>query len=586
MRSYLPVFDFLSRAILVVALAGAALLSGQCLASTASPDAPHLLLLNARVYTMNENRPVAEAIAIRGNRILAVGSGETLRATASSETRVVDLDGKAVLPGFQDQHVHPMGAGLEKQGCQIEQGANLATLLRQLGVCVAQQPAGSWVTGGPWDASALGVVPEASLLDPIAPDHPVYLIDTSGHSVWVNSAALAQAGLSASTINPRGGIIERDAEGYPSGVLRESATALVSKEIPPPSTEELEDALGDSLELMLSFGITSYTDAATGYLAGAQRELEVYRALADAGKIPQRARVCVTWSPAAGVKEAGIDELIARSNLYSGHKVTVDCVKIFLDGVPADGHTAAMLEPYAGVVSGRSDPASQRGLLLLEQNELNRAVARFDAMGLAVKFHAAGDAAVRAGLDAIEYAREHNGYTGKLHDVGHSTFVNPEDLSRGRAIGATFELSPYLWAPSPINDDISKAVGSPRIERVWPFRELLDNGASVVVGSDWAVVPSVNPWIAVEMLVTRQRSGGSPDSFGARQAITLQEALELFTVSPARHMGAQHKLGQLAPGMLADLIVVDRDPFAIPVTQLHDVRVVMTIVDGQLVFER
>jgi hypothetical protein len=244
-----------------------------------------------------------------------------------------------------------------------------------------------------------------------------------------------------------------------------------------------------------------------------------------------------------------------------------------------------MLEPYADAVEGRDDDASRYGMLLLEQSVINEAVTRFDEQGLTVKFHAAGDAAVRSGLDAIAAAREANGMSALHHNVGHCTFISKEDLSRAQALNATFELSPYLWSPSPINDDITKAIGPERIERVWPFREAIDSGALVVAGSDWAVVPSVNPWIAIEALVTREEAGGSDRSFGKPQAIGLNEAIDLFTVNSAKHMGTEKQLGRIEPGMLADFIVVDRNPFEVPATELHRTEVLMTFIDGEKVFD-
>jgi predicted amidohydrolase YtcJ len=207
-------------------------------------------------------------------------------------------------------------------------------------------------------------------------------------------------------------------------------------------------------------------------------------------------------------------------------------------------------------------------------------------MGLTVKYHAAGDAAVRAGLDAIAAARRVNGFSGHLHDVGHCTFVTRADVARARGIAATFEVSPYLWGPSPINDSIAAAIGDARMERVWPVREMLDAGALVVAGSDWAVVPSVNPWIAIEQLVTRERVGGSSDTFGRAEAITLEEALALFTTNAARHLGREGSLGAIAPGMLADLVVLDQDPYAVAIRDVHRTRVRMTIIGGAVVYER
>jgi predicted amidohydrolase YtcJ len=253
--------------------------------------------------------------------------------------------------------------------------------------------------------------------------------------------------------------------------------------------------------------------------------------------------------------------------------------------VPTDSHTAAMLEPYVGKVAGRADKASERGMLLVPQNVLDQAVIRFDSLGVAVKFHAAGDAAVQAGLNAIEAARKHNGFSGVLHDVGHCTFVSKNDIARARQLGATFEVSPYLWSPSPINDSITEAVGPETIKRVWPVREMLDAGALVVAGSDWSVVPSVNPWGAIEALVTRERPGGSSDSFGKDEAIHLEEALDLFTVNAARHLHLGGQLGEVAVGMLADLVVLDKDPLTLRPEQLHTVGVLKTVINGDVVFE-
>jgi predicted amidohydrolase YtcJ len=260
-------------------------------------------------------------------------------------------------------------------------------------------------------------------------------------------------------------------------------------------------------------------------------------------------------------------------------------VKIFLDGVPTDSHTAAMLQPYAQKMNGRSDEAAVRGLLLVDQDTLNEAVTRFDRMGLTVKFHAAGDAAVRAGLNAIQAARAANGFSGLMHNVGHCTFVSKEDLARARSIGATFEVSPYLWAPSPINDSITAAVGTEVIKRVWPVREMLDSGALVVPGSDWSVVPSVNPWIAIESLVTREKPGGSSASFGKAEAITLPEAIDLFTINSARQERMSNLAGHLDVGMAADLIVVDQNPYDIASARLHDTHTKMTFIAGEKVFD-
>lgn len=541
---------------------------------------PKLLLKNGRIHS---SQGVVEAMAVdeRGV-IVALGSSAEVAKQAGADAKVIDLQGKAVLPGFHDMHVHPLYAGLSARRCSIAQGASLTEFKKGVAACVASSTKGHWIIGGQWDASAFGRAPTSAMLDAVSPSNPVLLDDTSGHSALANSRALEAAGITKATRDPEGGIIERDSSGRPTGVLRESAIELVRKHVPLATEQEVRAALQWSLQKMLSYGITSFVEASVGFAAGFEQELAAYAALSDAGALKQTARLCLTWAPGDQNSEA----MIAARNRYSRPGLSLDCIKIFLDGVPTDSHTAAMLEPYAGTVSGREDEASRKGMLMVKQDVLDEAVTRFDRMGLTVKFHAAGDAAVRAGLNAIESARKANGFSGQMHDVGHCTFVSREDLPRARAIGATFEASPYLWSPSPINDSITSAVGEPRIDRVWPIREMIDAGARVIPGSDWSVVPSVNPWIAVEQLVTREPAGGGAQSFGKAEAITLQEAVDLFTVNSARHMGRIDQVGRVEPGMIADVVVLDRDPFTAPAKTLHDVTVVMTLIKGQVVYQQ
>jgi hypothetical protein len=544
----------------------------------AGKGAVALILINGKIKT-----PAgwAEAMAIGDGLIVAVGESKVIEAMRTEETHVVDLDGDTVLPGLHDLHVHPIYAGIRARECSIQQGSTLAETQIVVKACVDKAGPGKWITGGQWDASALGRVPNHAMLDTIAPDNPILLGDTSGHSAWVNARALEVAGVTRDTPDTSGSIIERDAAGDPTGILREGAIELVRKYVPGYSDQEVRSALEWSLNTMLSYGITSFTEASVGFTAGSEKELMAYAALADAGVLKQRARLCLTWI----LDNPEAEAVIASRNRYARDRVSPDCVKIFLDGVPTDSHTAAMLEPYAGTVEGRDDEASRSGVLLVAQDALDQAVTRFDAMGLTVKFHAAGDAAVRAGLNAIEAARQANGFSSQLHSVGHCTFVAPDDILRARAIAATFEVSPYLWSPSPINDDITTAVGEERIRRVWPVREMIESGALVVPGSDWSVVPSVNPWIGMEILVTREKPGGSEESFGKAEAISIDQAIDMFTRNSAKQKGIADTVGRIEPGMLADVIVVDDNPFEVPITQVHETKVKMTFIRGEKVFD-
>jgi predicted amidohydrolase YtcJ len=568
------------RAAMAVILGGmSASLCGIAGAQSA-PDTPpaDLILQNGQFYTPQGFR---QAIAVRRGIIEVIGTSEAVNARRGTQTRVIDLQGATVLPGLHDMHVHPGGAGLGNLQCRFPQGLTPRQLTDTVAGCVKKKAKGEWVTGGQWDAASFGKTPpHRSILDRVSPDNPVALVDISGHSTWANSKALELAKITRETPNPQGGIVEKDAKGEPTGLLRESAAGLVRRIVPPPTFEQQVQALDWALNVMLSNGITSFTDAGVD-----ESGLRAYATLADQGKLKQRVRVCIFWGRAfIDGRPSASEALIARRNFYARERLTPDCVKVVLDGVPTDGHTAAMLETYEHT-DGKDEPERAKGLLMLPPDVVNPLVTRLDAQGLTVKFHAAGDAAVRAGLDAIEAARKANGFTGVLHDVGHNSFVNMEDIRRARALAATFEMSPYIWYPNPIIPDIRKAVGEERMKRWIPVKDAIDAGALVVPGSDWPVVPLVNPWIALETLVTRQAPGGGGEALGEAEKITLEQAIRLFTAESAKQMGERSRRGSIEEGLLADLVVIDRNPFQSPIAQLHDAKVKMTLVEGEVVYE-
>jgi predicted amidohydrolase YtcJ len=540
-------------------------------------EAADLILSNGQVYT-----PAGweQSIAVRNGVIIAVGDDEQVQRFRSPQTRVIELHGDTVVPGLHDMHVHPAGGGLQQQACNFPQGSSPQQVLETVKRCVAKSDKGEWIRGGQWDAASFGKQGvHRSLLDSVAPDNPVALSDISGHSTWANSKALEISGITAETTNPPGGIIERDDKGEPTGVLREAAAGLLRGGPRTPLTlEESAESLSWSLSKMLSYGITSFTDAGVSV-----NSMKAYAYLADKGILKQRVRGCIMWGSmySSGTQDSLFNPIDQR-NLYARDRFKPDCVKIILDGVPTDGHTAAMVEPYAN--SSDLDEARAKGLLLIKPEVLNPAVIDFDARGLTVKFHAAGDAAVRAGLDAIAAARQANGFSNILHNVGHCSFIQMSDIRRARDIQATFEMSPYIWYPNPIIPDIAKAIGPERMKRWTPVKDAIDSGALVIPGSDWPVVPEANPWIAIETLVTRQQPGGGGEILGEVEKITLQQAFDLFTVNSARHMGSRSKTGSIEKGLLADLLVLDRNPFKIPVTQIHDTRVKLTLINGEVVY--
>jgi hypothetical protein len=544
------------------------------LATAAHAASPATIYRNAQVYTPSGWK---NAFAVKDGRIVAVGNDDEVRKAAKG-AREVDLGSRTVLPGLYDMHVHPVLQAKGGEGrCSISPDLPAAELLAGVSACVKAAARDEWVAGGQWQASVLAGTPiTAATLDAVSPDNPVMLFDVSGHSLWVNSKALAIAGITKDTPNPEGGIIERDAAGLPTGVLRETARNLVLRHLPPQPAERTQAELKKNLDYLLSFGITGYVEA-----MAFRDDLAAYAALADKGELKQHVQACIAYSH-AGHPNPDLDATIAAIPEYTRERFKPTCIKVFADGVPTESHTGAMLEDYE---AGQPN-APARGLLLFDPAKLHPMMAKWDKLGLNVLFHAAGDAAVRASFDAIAFARAQNGNDGPIHQVGHSTFVDPADLPRPKALNSAIEYSPYLWDPQPINDDITTAVGARRIERVWPIKDGFEAGALVIAGSDWAVIPAPDPWIGIETAITRQKPGGSARTFGAGQAITLEQAIRMFTINAATRLGLDKELGTIEAGKRADFIVIDKNPFRIPATDIHTIKVQKTYIDGEVVFDR
>ncbi|MBF9149612.1 amidohydrolase [Novosphingobium jiangmenense] len=511
-----------------------------------------------------------QAIAVAGNAIVGTGSDADVAKHRTAQTKVIDLEGRTVLPGLIDMHVHAVDAGLQAANCRFPQGAPMATAIATVKACAAKAKPGAWIEGGQWDGSSLGKAkPTAKLLDAVAPANPVVLHDISLHSVWVNSAALKAAGITRDTPNPAGGVIERDAKGNPTGVLRETAAIALLNKVPAPSEEERIAALDRATHDMLAQGITAYEEALM-----ASANARVYAALADQGRLVQYVRTCM-WD--------NDQDLIARRQVYARPRLDLGCVKMILDGVPTDAHTAAMLEPYADA-DHTLGPDRQKGSLIIDAPSIITKITRYDAAGLTVKLHAAGDASVRAALDGIAAARRSNGPDGPHHEIAHANFIAAEDVARAAQLGATYEFSPYLWFPSPPVRDVIRSVGAKRMERFTPVRDALSAGARVVMGSDWPVIPSMSPWVAIETLVTRQAPGGSADVLSPGQRVSVGDAVTMLTSSAAKQLGIWHRTGSIEAGKEADFIVIDRDIFAVPPAQIHQTRVLRTIVGGKEVY--
>jgi len=535
-----------------------------------------------RVFLSDASRSRADAVAVRGGRIVALNREAT--DLIGPRTEVVDLDGRMLLPGFQDAHVHPLWGGLDMLRCDLADLSSQDAYLQRIGEYAAGHPDDEWVLGGGWQMSAFpGGTPTAAALDRVVPDRPAFLPNRDGHGAWVNSRALALAGVTRDTPDPDDGRIERDATGSPSGTLHEGAMTLVNRLLPAESHERLREALAVGQRHLHSFGITAWQDAIVGtQYSDAGDPLPVYIAADRAGELTGRVVGSLWWDRTRGLEQ--IEDLVAlRESAAGGRRFVATSIKIMQDGV-AENFTASMLEPYC---DGHGHPTENAGISFVDPEVLNEAAARLDALGFTLHFHAIGDRAVRECLDAVETALRRNGPRGNPHHISHIQVVHPDDVPRFRRLGVTANMQ-MLWATlEPQMVDLTLPfLGEQRSSWQYPFGDLLRSGAALAAGSDWSV-STPDPMAAIHTAVNRRSAPseweGDYPPFLPEQAIDLGTALQAYTAGSAR-VNSLPETGVIRVGMLADLALLDRDPFEGEPEQIGDTRVLGTWVEGVRVF--
>ncbi|MDN3060992.1 amidohydrolase [Streptomyces sp. SRF1] len=535
-----------------------------------------LVLTGGAVHTVDPLRPCVTSVAVRGERIVAVGQDEVLDLIGPG-TEVVDLHGRLLVPGFQDAHVHPVGAGVELGQCDLSGASGTDEYAARIRAYADAHPDRPWITGGGWSMEAFpGGTPERHLLDTVVPDRPVYLVNRDHHGAWANTRALDLAGITRDTPDPVDGRIERHPDGTPSGMLQEGAMELVAYLVPPVTPQEQLSGLLRAQSLLHSHGITAWQDALLGAHASTADPAPAYHRAASEGLLTARVRGALWWDRARGLEQ--IPELIARREEFTVGLLNAHTVKIMQDGI-AENHTAAMLTPYltsCGCVSDNS------GISFIEPQELSAFVQRLDGEGFQVHFHALGDRAVREALDALEAALRANGPRGNRHHVAHLQVVDPEDIPRFRALGATATIQPLWAAHEPQMDELTiPFLGERRAARQYPFADLVASGASLAAGSDWPV-SSPDPIAALHTAVNRRQRGSARPVFLPEQRIGLGTALTAYTAGSA-YVNHLDDTGTIAPGKLADLAVLDRDIFSRPVEEIGLARVEQTFVGGRRV---
>lgn len=540
-----------------------------------------LLFTGGPVHLGNAVRSRATAVAVRGARIVAVGH-EELRELIGPGTEVVDLAGRLLIPGFQDAHVHPVGAGIELGQCDLTETVDVDEYRRRIAAYAAAHPDRAWITGGGWSMESFpGGAPDRAFLDAIVPDRPVFLANRDHHGGWANSRALELAGIDANTPDPADGRIERDADGVPTGMLQEGAMHLVAAVVPDTTRAEKLAGLLRAQQVLHSVGITAWQDALVGANPVMSDTASAYADAVDKDLLTGRVVGALWWSRDRGAEQ--LDDLLAARERLTRGRFRATSVKIMQDGI-AENHTAAMISPY-GAGCGCANPGDHRGLSFIDPEALKAYVTALDAHDFQVHLHALGDRAVREALDAIETARDKNGFTDLRPHLAHLQIVHPDDVPRFRRLGATANIQPLWAAHEPQMDELTiPFLGPERSSWQYPFGSLLRTGATLAAGSDWPV-SSPNPILGIHVAVNRVEPESDFPVFYPEERIDLGSALAAYTSGTA-YVNHLDDTGAIAVGNLADLAVLDRDPFDGPAADIWDTHVEQTFVGGQRVFAR
>jgi hypothetical protein len=554
--------------------AAACLLAALPAAAAEPPLAADLVLVNGKIWTVNRSQPEAEALAVWRGRIIAVDKSQEVQALAGPRTRVIDLKGQRVLPGFYDSHVHMLGSGLRLSQVALKDAADEAEFGRRLREFDRKLPPGRWMLGGEWDHDRTfnGRLPTADMLDRYVPDRPVFLRRYDGHMGVVNSRALQMAGITAKTADPPGGVIYRKAGTQePSGVLRDNAMDLVSRLVPPPSQEEIAEAIRASLAEARRFGVTSVQDMDGSDAATRRALFRIYQQLARSGQLT--VRVDLRWPLAEwrSLAQMGVQSGLGDDWLRIGG------LKGFVDG-SLGSSTARMFEPYL------HEPGNT-GVWVTPLDRLREQIQGADRAGLSVAVHAIGDRANAELLDVFAEVARANGPRDRRFRIEHAQHLRAQDYPRFKELGVIPSLQPYH-----IIDDGRWAegrIGARRCASSYACRALLDAGARVAFGSDWSVAP-LNPLLGLDAAVHRRTLDGKhPKGWFPEQKITVEEAIEAYTLTSAYAAFEEKDRGSLEPGKLADLVVLSRDILAAAQREhIAQAEVLLTLVGGKVVHEK
>ena len=534
---------------------------------------------NASIYTIDAENSSASAMAIGDGTIVAIGDDSEVTAYIGNGTFVHDLNGRMVMPGIHDTHNHPSDAGIQKQLQCSFLSYGLSEVLEILKGCLADIPDGEWLRGGQWNEGLFAGTDKApkAILDEIAPNHPVFLMDWSVHNAWVNSKALELFGIDDDTPDPSGGVIVRELDsGEASGILLDNAAYGYRRVLPAYTLQQRSDALAWGVGQIARYGVTTFKEAIV-----TTASMEAYADLDSKGRLPLNVKTSLTWKSSWANSHGEEVALIDSRARYASDSIVTDFAKIMLDGIPPT-YTAALLEPYA---PNEAFGDEWRGELMHTPEDLAADATMLDAKGLTVKIHATGDRAVRVALDAFAAARKANGDSGLIHEVSHAARIHADDIPRFAELNIAAEMCPILWYPIPGLD--WEALLGPGGSKNWPVKSLTEAGVLVIYGSDWPVVPTPNPWPGIESMVTRSDPNGASDKTQwPEQAVDLETTLRIFTINGAVANKVGDSSGSLEVCKDADFIVLDRNIFDVPIGDVGDTEVLLSVIGGETIIDR
>jgi len=527
--------------------------------------------LNGKVYAVPLEGRSVEAFAVSGDQFSAVGDSASIRQLIGPSTKVVDLQGQAVVPGLIDAHAHHVRGALRVlYSCEFRSTLPAEQVPARVKACADARRAGEWVTGGAWSKGQMtGDHLSRQALDRAAPNNPVLLLEDTGHGALANSRALELLGIvgAAAASNPE---VLKDSAGQPTGVLTGTTSRAVTAKLPPPTDEEYTKAVLWGAKQANSFGLTTYGEGRVD-----RRTLAAYNTVDMAGELTANVVAYLQYETEFEPHERERETFRIRGSMRTKH-VSVDFIKLYLDGVPPI-YSAALLTPYTG--TGHNHGADFKGHLQMPQSRIDEIVVSMDKAGVSVKMHATGDGSVRAALDAIERARRANGLPGVQHSIAHVGLVAPEDLGRFKALNVAADIAPPIWIPGPYSASMTAALGKVRYENFIPVADLVKAGALVVYGSDWpAIASTFNPWPHLQSMIDR--------SIGEHQRVDLRIAMHTMTGAAAAHFGLSNRIGSIEKGKSADFVILSADPFQVPTSAIGAIGPTTTVFEGKEVFRK